>query len=470
MMRIAGFMSKACTFLRGHVTFELPLIKKDRGVRAFRNGLYDQLTDKFIPYTKHQAVSSAIVACRYHDVMFPQVDHIPKDMDEQAVRAGNPLLGRWSRVPIPALKRILDHQFNGDQVMLFWFLALYIGRPMYAVNQLEQWQVFAFIMGLAWTGKSTIISNVLWRLYDSEDIGVMANNIEQGFGLAALADKLLVVGPELRADWNISQADFQSMTSGEGLSVRNKHQKATNLPQWTVPAVGAGNQVAGGSRFTDSGGSVARRMIVFRFVMTVLRAQTNLSRELREQLAEIIVAANWAYLLAVRMFGTSSIWEHLPAQFMDSRKEVQRESQGLMAFLSSTEVYMCDGAYCPKDKFITAMTDYCKRNFFRQAHLSTDDLNTAFGQYNLCMARRVMPYPRTGAAEQKRDDFIMGVDLVSNLTADERSDMERITEEEFQLHTQTVRGEQAANAIAEHMREQADLQGGDEPTPLAIAA
>jgi hypothetical protein len=52
------------------------------------------------------------------------------------------------------------------------------------------------------------------------DVGTLSNNIERKFGLSALADKLLFIGPEIKADIQLEQAEFQSIVSGETVQVR----------------------------------------------------------------------------------------------------------------------------------------------------------------------------------------------------------------------------------------------------------
>ena len=54
------------------------------------------------------------------------------------------------------------------------------------------------------------------------DVGTLSNNIERKFGLSALADKLLFIGPEIKADIQLEQAEFQSIVSGETVQVGGK--------------------------------------------------------------------------------------------------------------------------------------------------------------------------------------------------------------------------------------------------------
>ena len=44
---------------------------------------------------------------------------------------------------------------------------------------------------------------------------MLSNNIERGFGLSGLVDKFMFIGPEIKADLKLEQAEFQSIITGE---------------------------------------------------------------------------------------------------------------------------------------------------------------------------------------------------------------------------------------------------------------
>ena len=104
-----------------------------------------------------------------------------------------------------------------------------IGRLIYEVGELDGWQVLPFLKGAASSGKSTILTRVCRNLYDQADVGTLSNNIERKFGLSALADKLLFIGPEIKADIQLEQAEFQSIVSGETVQVGGEPPR-TPLP------------------------------------------------------------------------------------------------------------------------------------------------------------------------------------------------------------------------------------------------
>ena len=62
-----------------------------------------------------------------------------------------------------------------------------------------------FLKGAASSGKSTILTRVCRGLYEPADVGTLSNNIERKFGLSALHDKLLFIGPEIKSDIALEQ-------------------------------------------------------------------------------------------------------------------------------------------------------------------------------------------------------------------------------------------------------------------------
>ena len=103
-----------------------------------------------------------------------------------------------------------------------WMYAM-VGRLIYEVGEKDGWQVVPFLKGAASSGKSTILTRVCRGLYEPADVGTLSNNIERKFGLSALADKLIFIGPEIKSDIALEQAEFQSIVSGESVQVTFSH-------------------------------------------------------------------------------------------------------------------------------------------------------------------------------------------------------------------------------------------------------
>lgn len=190
-------------------------------------------------------------------------------------------------IPTPAFNRILEAQDldkgpDGEDVVL-WVYAL-IGRMLYPVGKLDDWQLSPFFKGVAGTGKSTIL-RVIRMFYDDEDVGIMSNNIEGKFGLAALYKKLVVLCFELRSDFGLDQAELQQLMSGEPMSIPVKFRTAIPNVQWSAPLAAAGNMTAD---WSDGQGAMSRRWAVIEFGKPVSKGDPRLMAEIRKELPLLV--------------------------------------------------------------------------------------------------------------------------------------------------------------------------------------
>ncbi len=152
----------------------------------------------------------------------------------------------WYQIPTPNLQHIMDYQFNEERdykEICKWFY-VFIGRLLYYIGELDEWQVIGFLKGVAGTGKGTVLTKVIKGFYESDDVGILSNDGEVQFGLSAFADKLLFIAPEIKADLSLPQATFQSIVSGEDVSISQKH-KTARPTLWILPGIWAGNERMG---------------------------------------------------------------------------------------------------------------------------------------------------------------------------------------------------------------------------------
>ena len=126
---------------------------------------------------------------------------------------------------------------------------------------MDGWQVIPFLKGVAMSGKSTIITKVFKKFYDSEDVRTLSNNIERKFGLSSIYDGFMFIAPEVKGDMCLEQAEFQSLVSGEDVSLARKYEKAKSI-EWKTPGILAGNEIP---NWKDNSGSVLRRILAWNF-------------------------------------------------------------------------------------------------------------------------------------------------------------------------------------------------------------
>jgi replicative DNA helicase len=79
------------------------------------------------------------------------------------------------------------------------------------------------------THNSSILTQVVQKFYDPNDIGIISNDLEKTFGLSSIFDKYLFIGPEIKKNFALSQALLQSMISAEDVSIPVKHKTAESI-------------------------------------------------------------------------------------------------------------------------------------------------------------------------------------------------------------------------------------------------
>ncbi len=415
-------------YLSGCVDVQFPELRRDRHLFAFRNGLYaacrsrvldrvppahrSQVRDAFLPYGPHEEVlPDSIAACKYFDCDFP-VDQLNAGGEEEEQ---DPDLG-WSSVPTPRLASIMDYQqFEPD--VCTWMYAL-IGRLMYEVNELDSWQVIPYLKGQASSGKSTILLNVCRFLYDTGDVGVLSNNLERKFGIAAFADKFLFVAPEIKSDLQLEQAEFQSMVSGEALQLAAKFQTARTI-DWSVPGIMAGNEVPA---WVDNSGSIGRRVIIFDFIRKVTHGDADLGRKLQAEIPYVMLKCNRAYQAMVRRVGADNIWVHLPDYFKRTKVEMAESINPVQHFMGSGKLAFGPDAYMPLDDWKRAFRAHCEENNFQKVQLTKNKYEPVMFDAGMWIDKsstaRPYPRPREGGGEDAgrlvtSREWCMGAELAA---------------------------------------------------------
>ena len=275
----------------------------------------------------------------------------------------------WFDIPTPFFDKIMIHQ-KFDRNVMRWLYVM-AGRLQFQLGKMDNWQIIAYLKGIAGTGKSTFL-NICINLFDFQDVSVVSNNIERKFGLDPVSESYVWFCAEVKKDFGLSQAEWQSIVCGDPVSVACKNQKARVIPQWDVPGMMAGNELPG---FVDSEGSFSRRVILWEFTQGVEdEADMGLSQYIRMEIPAIRYKITKAYLQAVQDHGKSRIMKAgiLPAYFHKTNKNTKILSNSLVAFINDNDQVICakDDPNCvwPFEKFKEAYDYYCKsQNFSRVA-------------------------------------------------------------------------------------------------------
>ena len=290
---------------------------------------------------------------------------------------------------------------------------IFIGRLLHELRKYDQWQIMPFLKGRAGTGKSAI-SEIIQKFFEPENVGLLSSNIEEKFGLSSIMDKWVMLCTEVKKDFHLNQAEFQSMVSGESISIAQKNQK-THQMKWTAPGLLCGNEWAS---YKDSQGSIARRLAVFNFQFSIADKDSNpnLVREIAdEELAALIVKSNRAYLQQADAAGENSdIWKLLPPYFKYQRKLLQVEADPIWAALHDEAYFRIEPGekyYCSFEtfeKFYHQKWKALKGNNFPAA-LTRDTVAAAFKDAGIDMKVAMKEDPADPHGGEVQKLYILGL-------------------------------------------------------------
>jgi hypothetical protein len=388
--------SRAVTeYLTNCIDSQFSSIEKDRHVFSFRNGIYLAKDNIFIPYTS--SVPDDVVSSKFFDVSFDTAN--AKTYDD---------------IETPLFDSILDYQDIKEDAK-YW-VYVFMGRLLYDINELDGWQVIFFFQGQAGTGKSTI-ANVCKSFYSDEDVGIMSNNIQRKFGLAEIVDKKIFIAPEIKRDFCLEQAEFQSMVSGDTMSVAEKYKKS-RFVTWNVPGVLAGNETPD---FIDNYGSIQRRIVSIRFTKKVSNGDMMLGKKLHAEIGKIMHKCNLAYKDAYTKYAKDDIWKHLPMYFVDNRNAMAAATNPLIHFLSSGKLKLGEGTM-PEREFIQQFNVHCMDNNYSKPRFNPDFYTGPFTQFNITIKKNhqfYWPPPGTPGSKKMTGTAFVGVDVIHTVFGDD---------------------------------------------------
>lgn len=381
--------------------FQFLEIKKDRHTWSFQNGLLagkdwnsetNQYTIKFYKYnTKDfRELDPTLVSCKYFDLEFDPYE----ELDD------------WWDIPTPNMQKVLEYQ--KFEVDVSKWMYVFIGRLCFEVNELDGWQVIPFLKGIARSGKSTLITKVCRKFYECEDVATLSNNIEKKFGLSSICNGFLFVSPEIKGDLQLEQAEFQSLVSGEDLSIARKNEKALSL-QWKVPGILGGNEVP---NWKDNSGSILRRLATWNFSRQIATdvADPHLDEKLEAEMPAIMCKCLRAYLDYAHKYADKDIWNVLPKYFKMVQSQVATVTNALQHFLCSEKFKFGPDLFVPQRVFVEQFNQHCKENNLGIHKFNQDFYAGPFSSKELEVRSDSRIYNGSAYSTQP---FIFGVDFAT---------------------------------------------------------
>ena len=286
------------------------------------------------------------------------------------------------------------------------------------------------------THNSTIITKIAKEFFEANDVGTLSNNSEKQFGLSGIYQRLMFIAPEIKSDFSMDQAVFQSMVSGEDVSVSIKNKTPTSVI-WNVPGIMSGNQTP---NWTDNYGSMSRRIVLFLFLLKVKNIHKDplLDRKLKNELPALMKKCNSAYLYAVNNYGKKDIWVQLPNYFKETQQSLSEETNALQHFLSSSKIIYGSDLYCRENVFKLCLQQHCRDTGFSFQKYTADTYLGPFqdaGENEDVVVKVVrskkLRYPRDNG-RMVHGTFITGLDISSEY-CDDKGNNERDTNRRLRL-------------------------------------
>lgn len=383
-----AMFSQVIKHLTDCTDIQFPEIVKNRRVWSFKNGIFigSKWSDKtglyhtvFYPYHSkdYKNLDPTIVSCKYFDVDFE--DH--------------GMVEDWSDIPTPHFESVLTYQEFSDDVIKWMYILG--GRLCFELNELDKWQIIPFLKGIARSGKSTLITKVFCKFYETADVKTIANNIERKFGLSSIHNALMFVAPEIKGDFQLEQAEFQSIVSGEEVSLAVKCETAKTLI-WKVPGILGGNEVP---QYKDKSGSILRRMVTFHFGKQVTDKDTDpmLDTKLESEIPVIIEKCLRGYLEYAQKYQNRDIWSILPKYFFKIREQIASATNPLERYLQlemykNYEIKMGENLKFPIDLFEEMFLNFCSDKKIARPTFNNDFYNGSFSTRGIKIQNEVNDY------------------------------------------------------------------------------
>lgn len=360
----------------------LPVLKRDRTVFSFKNGLYFLKFDLFIPFESNPTIyypntNQIPVACNF----------IPLDFNPYPDFTGESAM----QIETKEIDKILNHQeFSRHTQEIFWVL---LGRCLYDAgtefifenNEIisERWQVAICYYGLRGTGKSQLI-NIFRHIYQEKDIGIISNEMRKIQGFENLDQKYIILGSDIKSGFWMNRADWQILVENGILNIQGMY-KAARPFHFKMHSVWAFNE---NPYPDDPQGAVSRRQALFKFVKGVEKQNIDNAMELKiaDNIHNIILKANRMYIYYIKKYANNDFWNIASAQMWDNRNNMDADTNTWVKFLKSDSVILDPNLYCPIDTLFKSYKEYVKilgQNQQRSSGIEESKYLSAFNDLKL---------------------------------------------------------------------------------------
>ena len=411
--RVAANFENAVKYFTDGRDDDLPPVTRFRRLFSFRNGLlvlgrelpryvgpllrpdghgrfffYESQPDSDIAFSS-SLISQDVHSSRLFKTDFPDEFALMLNSGEPMkpnilMHSSLPSSPRFSPTawPTPIFDSILERQgytffqrpYNPDLLTvpvvssMFQIYAM-LGRLLYEVGELDNFQVGIFFLGIAGTGKS-IICEIVSKFYGKESIGKLSSNCQTTFAIASLLNKHIIICPEVKHNFGLAASDYQSMVTGESVSVNRKHMETVTMHKFLAQTLFTGNDLP---PWADALGAIFRRIFCVRMENAVRDDQvdTTISRKLRVELPALLLKFHACYIQLLEDFSGVSFWSFADEKFCKAREGIEQELNPTKKFLYNADILDRDddalrrtenfSVYMPYARFMELCTEWCKK-------------------------------------------------------------------------------------------------------------
>lgn len=220
---------------------------------------------------------------------------------------------------------------------LFLLLAL-LARYMYA-NGTDRLQVAVWIHGIAGSGKSMLVTELLNELIGTDCIGSVDTSRLDGFAYAGAEHWRLLMINELRRGAKLPEADLLKIIANEDMRFRDFHKKGEHVAHVLFNAIFISNLDE--PPFQNGAGEFTRRVLMFHFPHTFTgEADTSLLQQRRMENGANAVMMLRCYHLLIEALGSRMIQEVMPFDMRKANESARWERDHVYQFLHSSYVIM----------------------------------------------------------------------------------------------------------------------------------
>ena len=297
------------------------------------------MTDAFIPYNDYGNIfigkSPTLIKTTLRPLLikkFTSVNHFEKqDVD---VSVFDNYIEDWRDIQTPWFDSLFEYQgIPREAIEIFY---VFWARLLYFMNDADDFQLLLFIKGPAGCGKSLLIKLLIYTL-GMANVGTISESMEKSFGLGYINRKHVVVVPEVGSRFPVTQNDTQAMVSGDPMYLNTKFDDP-DMDAWRSHLLVVGNK---NFPFIDTQGNIDRRILYFLFKKAYIgkegENEENMFNKLKNEIPNIIMKANRAYMDFVKKWGNRSNILNtniLPKYFEEARNECYEEVSPMFKFMT----------------------------------------------------------------------------------------------------------------------------------------